>query len=137
MRRALCVKDGSVSALRTASRVASGLTCFFPATLCTGTIRPAPSDARSEGRGERLDVQDNVQIFGGPEVEASPLHRQIACFDHALVDIGLADDAALGQVLHDYFTWATTTTMTRYPQSADDVPGGLRIPHWSWDGLQV
>jgi hemoglobin len=62
--------------------------------------------------------------------------RAIACFDQALVDAGLADDAALRRVLHDYFAWATTTTMARYHQSADDVPGGLSIPHWSWDGLQ-
>jgi hypothetical protein len=40
------------------------------------------------------------------------------------------------QVLHDYFAWAITTTMSRYHQSADDVPNGLSIPHWSWDGLQ-
>jgi hemoglobin len=62
--------------------------------------------------------------------------RAIACFDEALVDAGLADDAALRQVLHDYFAWATTTTMARYHQSADDVPSGLSIPRWSWDGLQ-
>ena len=37
--------------------------------------------------------------------------------------------------LHNYFAWATTTTMARYHQSADDVPDGLGIPHWSWDGL--
>jgi hemoglobin len=39
-------------------------------------------------------------------------------------------------VLYDYFAWATTTTMARYHRSADDVPDGLRIPRWSWDGLQ-
>ena len=62
--------------------------------------------------------------------------RAIACFDQALTDVGLADDGAVRQVLHDYFAWATTTTMSRYHQSADDVPNGLSIPHWSWDGLQ-
>jgi hemoglobin len=25
--------------------------------------------------------------------------------------------------------------MARYHDSADDVPDGLRIPQWSWDGL--
>ena len=39
------------------------------------------------------------------------------------------------RALHDYFAWATTTTMARYHRSADDVPDGLPIPHWSWDGL--
>jgi hypothetical protein len=44
--------------------------------------------------------------------------RAIACFDQALADVGLADDGALRQVLHDYFAWATTTTMSRYHQSS-------------------
>ena len=61
--------------------------------------------------------------------------RAIACFDQALTDAGLAGDDRLRQVLHDYFAWATTTTMARYPWSADDVPEGLPIPRWSWDGL--
>jgi len=61
--------------------------------------------------------------------------RAIACFDQALADIGLADKQRLRQVLHDYFAWATTNTLSRFPRSADDVPDGLRIPHWSWDGL--
>ncbi len=60
--------------------------------------------------------------------------RAIACFDVALTDVGLDSDPRLRQVLHDYFAWATTTTMSRYHVSADDVPDGLSIPHWSWDG---
>ncbi|MDP9125718.1 MAG: group II truncated hemoglobin [Pseudomonadota bacterium] len=62
--------------------------------------------------------------------------RAIACFDQALVDVGL-DDPALQQVLHDYFAWATTTTMARYHESAQDVPQGMTIPCWSWAGLQA
>ena len=62
--------------------------------------------------------------------------RAIACFDQALADVGLAHDSPLRQVLHDYFAWATTTTMSRYHRSADDVPNGLSIPRWSWEGLQ-
>jgi len=60
--------------------------------------------------------------------------RAIASFDQALADVALAEER-LGQVLHDYFARATTTTMSRYHRSADDVPDGLRIPRWSWDGL--
>ena len=61
--------------------------------------------------------------------------RAIACFDEALVDVGFDGNERLQQVLHDYFAWATETTMSRYQRSADDVPEGLRIPRWSWDGL--
>jgi hypothetical protein len=42
-----------------------------------------------------------------------------------------------GRVLHEYFSWATTTTMSSYPDDADDVPKDLRIPLWSWNGLQA
>ena len=69
----------------------------------------------------------------GPHQEMD--RRAIACFDEALADVGLADDEPLRQVLHNYFEWATTTTMSRYHRSAEDVPDGLSIPHWSWDGL--
>jgi hemoglobin len=60
--------------------------------------------------------------------------RAIACFDQALVDVGLAGDERVRQALHDYFAWATNTTMARYHGSADDVPDGLRIARWSWQG---
>jgi hemoglobin len=33
--------------------------------------------------------------------------------------------------------WATNTSMSRYHDDAADVPNGLRIPRWSWDGLQT
>ena len=48
--------------------------------------------------------------------------------------VGLARDERLRRVLHDYFAWATTTTMSRYHHSAEDVPDGLHIPKWAWDG---
>jgi hemoglobin len=61
--------------------------------------------------------------------------RAIDCFDQALDDVGLADCPDLTRALHDYFAWATTTTMDRYPESPADVPVGLSIPKWSWGGL--
>ena len=69
----------------------------------------------------------------GPHEEMD--QRAIACFDQALKDVGLAREERLRDVLHDYFVWATTTTMARYQKSADDVPDGLHIPKWSWRGL--
>jgi hemoglobin len=61
--------------------------------------------------------------------------RAIGCFDQALDDVGISRDDRVRQVLHDYFAWATATTMAQYHDSADDVPEGLRIPRWSLDGL--
>ncbi len=88
--------------------------------------------AYSDAFGDETSV---VRMHSGNGVHEEMDRRAIACFDQALVDVGLADDDRLRQVLHDYFAWATTTTMSRYHDSADDVPDGLRIPRWSWDGL--
>ena len=86
----------------------------------------------SDRYGDETSV---VRLHSGNGEHDEMDRRAIDCFDQALVDVGLADDDRLGQVLHDYFAWTTTTTMNRYHRSADDVPDGLRIPHWSWDGL--
>ena len=87
----------------------------------------------SESYGDETGV---VKIHGGNGMHEEMDRRAIACFDQALADVGLADDSALRQVLHDYFAWATATTMARYHRSADDVPDDLTIPQWSWGGLQ-
>jgi hemoglobin len=84
------------------------------------------------------DVGDEsyvVRLHSGNGEHDEMDRRAIACFDEALADVGLDRDERLRQALHDYFAWATTTTMARYHESADDVPAGLTIPRWSWDGL--
>jgi hemoglobin len=82
----------------------------------------------SESYGDETTV---VRMHSGNGEHDEMNHRAIACFDQALVDVGLADDDALRQVLRDDFAWATTTTMSRHQHSADDVPSGLSIPRWS------
>jgi hemoglobin len=76
-----------------------------------------------------------VRMHSGNGEHEDMDRRAIACFDQALVDAGLDADGRLRQVLHDYFAWATRTTMARYHESAADVPDGMSMPHWSWDGL--
>jgi hemoglobin len=88
--------------------------------------------AYSDQYGDETSV---VRIHSGNGLHEEMDQRAIACFDQALDDVGLATDERLRRVLHDYFAWATTTTMARYHRSADDVPDGLRIPKWSWHGL--
>jgi hemoglobin len=77
-----------------------------------------------------------VRLHSGNGEHDEMDERAIACFDQALVDAGLDGDAALCEALHDYFAWATTINVARYPDSPDDVPDGLPIPRWSWDGLE-
>jgi hemoglobin len=80
------------------------------------------------------DETSVVRVHSGNGQHPEMDERAIACFDQALTDAGLTEEL-LRQVLHDYFAWATTATMSRYHESADDVPDGLSIPRWSWDGL--
>jgi len=86
----------------------------------------------SEKHGSETSVV-RMHSGNGPHQEMD--QRAIACFDQALEDIGMARGEPLWRALHDYFAWATTTTMGRYHHSAGDVPDGLEIPKWSWQGL--
>ncbi len=89
--------------------------------------------AYSAAYGDETSV---VRIHSGNGEHAEMDRRAIECFDQAMQDVGLDTDGPVWAVLHDYFAWATTTTMAGYHESADDVPDGLSIPHWSWDGLE-
>jgi hemoglobin len=87
----------------------------------------------SDAYGDQTEV---VQLHSGDGVHEEMDRRAILCFDQALTDIGVADDAPLRQVLHDYFAWSTSVSFSRYFRSAEDVPIGLVLPHWSWSGLE-
>jgi hemoglobin len=86
--------------------------------------------------GQYGDESSVVRIHSGNGVHEEMDRRAIACFDDAMDDVGLADQE-LRRVLHDYFAWTTTSTMAAYPDDPADVPAGLRLPRWSWDGLVV
>src|SRR5262249_5337600 len=86
----------------------------------------------SDRYGDETSV---VRLHSGNGPHEEMDRRAIACFEQALEDVGLADEP-VRQVLHDYFGWATTTPMSAHRRCADDVPTGLSIPHWSWDGLE-
>jgi len=87
----------------------------------------------SDRYGDETSV---VRIHSGNGQHEEMDRRAIACFDQAMQDVGLEAAGPVRQVLHDCFTWATTTTMSRYHESADEVPEDLSIPRWSWNGLQ-
>jgi truncated hemoglobin YjbI len=65
---------------------------------------------------------------------ADPIDEQaLICFAQALDDAGFPDDSRLRSTLKAYFRWATDT-MAAYPKSPRDVPAGLALTRWSWDG---
>ena len=82
------------------------------------------------------DEKSVVRLHSGNGQHEEMDQRAIACFDKALLDAGLASDDRLRQTLHDWFT-SSTTAMASHPNSADDVPAGLRIARWSWGGPEV
>lgn len=81
------------------------------------------------------DESSVVRIHSGNGPHEEMDRRAIACFDQAMTDVALSEKDPVRAVLHDYFAWATTTTLAQYHASADDVPDNLSIPHWSWRGL--
>ena len=89
------------------------------------------SSGYSDVHGDETSV---VRLHSGNGVHEEMDRRAIACFDAAMMDVGLAGDDRLRGALHEYFAWATSLSMARYHASAADVPDGLRIPRWSWDG---
>lgn len=84
----------------------------------------------SERYGDESSVV-RMHSGNGPHEEMD--RRAIACFDQAVEDAGVTDPL-LRRVLHDYFSWATTTSLAAYHDDAADVPAGLFIPQWSWHG---
>jgi hemoglobin len=89
--------------------------------------------AYSEQHGNETSV---VRMHSGNGAHEEMDRRAIACFDRAMDDVGIADPL-LRRVLHDYFAWATSSSMAAYPEDAHDVPEGLQIPRWSWNGLRT
>ena len=76
-----------------------------------------------------------IRMHSGNGLHEEMDRHAIECFDRAMDDFRIIDPL-LRRVLHDYFSWATTTRMSAYPENVDDVPDDLHIPQWSWDGLQ-
>jgi len=77
-----------------------------------------------------------VRMHSGNGEHEEMDRRAILCFELALSDAEV-QDPTLRRVLLDYFAWATTQRMAAYPKSPAEVPHGLQIARWSWDGLQA
>ncbi len=57
------------------------------------------------------------------------------CFMRAADDAGLPEDPEFRAALRGYMEWAVADVALSHPHDTD-IPAGLTIPHWSWDGLQ-
>jgi hemoglobin len=81
-------------------------------------------------------VQDHSTVVrmhsgNGPHDEMD--RRALACFVAALDDAGIPDDPRLRSTLTDYFAWGIAELNHAYG-SVDEVPDGLPLPSWSWEG---
>lgn|ERR1700730_2051871 len=61
--------------------------------------------------------------------------RFVACFMRAADDVGLPDDPDFRAGLRSYMEWATHEVLS-YSASGSKVPADLRVPRWSWNGLE-
>ncbi|MCU1362739.1 MAG: oxygen-binding heme protein [Acidimicrobiaceae bacterium] len=95
------------------------------------------------------------EVFGGPRVyserygghsamlemhastgaEDDMARRFLDCFDQAVEDAELPRDPEFRRALHDYMAWATREVHD-YSPLGSEVPSGLELPHWTWNGLE-
>ncbi|MFF5226719.1 oxidoreductase [Dactylosporangium sp. NPDC000521] len=59
--------------------------------------------------------------------------RFVRCFVLACDDAGLPAEPEFRAALREYMTWAAADVM-RYSQPGSQVPAGVTMPHWTWDG---
>ena len=88
-----------------------------------------PSDY-TESMGDQSSV---ARMHSGNGEHREMDERAQTCFAHALDDAGLPEDPRLRSTLKAYFQWATEA-LSAHPGSEDDVPAGLALARWSWDG---
>ena len=62
-------------------------------------------------------------------------HRFADCFMLAADDAGWPDEPEFRGVIRSYIEWAVDEVALSHPGDSD-VPAGLPIPRWSWNGVQ-
>jgi hemoglobin len=67
--------------------------------------------------------------------DMSDLGRRFAgCFMLAADDAGWPADPEFRTAIRGYIDWSVGTVALSHPHDTD-IPAGLPVPHWSWDGL--
>jgi hemoglobin len=76
-----------------------------------------------------------LQIHAGEGADAEFDQRFVECFVAAADDAHLPEDLEFRQALHCYMEWATSE-LGLYAAPGSQVPEGLPMPHWGWNGLE-
>jgi hemoglobin len=79
--------------------------------------------------------QSSLLVMHAGNGDMSDLGRRfVTCFMAAADDAGLPEDPEFRAALRSYMEWAVQDIALRYPDSATEVPAGLPVPRWGWDG---
>jgi hemoglobin len=81
------------------------------------------------------DHSTMIDIHARMEADDELGHRFVECFVGAIDDAGLPEDPEFRAALCSYMEWATNDVQT-YSPSDSIVPIGMKVPRWTWDGLQ-
>jgi hemoglobin len=76
-----------------------------------------------------------LAIHASQGAEADLGDRFVTAFVRAADDAGLPADRDLREALHSYMEWAVAEVL-RYSPRDSQVPDGLPVPRWGWDGLE-
>ena len=86
--------------------------------------------------GEYDGDQTALVLLHAGNGDMSDLGRRFAdCFMAAADDAGWPDDPRFRAAIRGYIERSVDTVALSHPLDTD-VPSGLPIPHWSWDGPQ-
>ena len=86
--------------------------------------------AYTGGLGDHSHV---LRLHAGNGEHEEMDRRAARCFALALDDAAIPADPQLRSTLIAWWS-RMTALMAAFPDSADDVPAGLPLPCWSWDG---
>ena len=75
-------------------------------------------------------------IHAGQGSEPDLGERFVACFVAAADDAGLPADPDLRACLRAYMEWAVAAVIAYSPPDRANVPPGLAVPRWGWNGLE-
>ena len=86
--------------------------------------------------GECGGDQTALLLLHAGNGDMSDLGRRFAdCFMGAADDAGWPDDPEFRAAIRGYIDWAVDTVALSHPNDTD-IPAGLPLPRWSWDGPQ-
>jgi len=95
-----------------------------------GEVLGGPADFSA-----RLGDHSGVVRMHAGQGDMGDLGRRFTdCFVQAADEAALPQDPQFRAALRAYMEWAVQE-MVGHPDSDEDVPAGMPVPRWTWDGL--